>query len=64
MKRDKKDVERELAERATEEKRQWSGSTPTEDVMERALSEEDGAERTDAGIEDANDVPHTGGNPT
>jgi hypothetical protein len=41
----KKKVERELEHRATEEKRQWSGSTPTEDVMERALEtgEEDGA---------------------
>jgi hypothetical protein len=61
VKGDRKDVERELAERATEEKRQWSGSTPTEDVLERALSEEDAPPRAE---EDANDVPHTGGNPT
>jgi hypothetical protein len=59
--RERKDVERELEERATEEKRQWSGSTPTEDVMERALREEDGAERKD---DDSGDVPHTGANPT
>jgi hypothetical protein len=60
--RERKDVERELAERATEEKRQWSGSTPTEDVMERALEQESGAERAEG--EDANDVPHPGANPT
>lgn len=32
-----KDVERALADRATDRKRQSSGSTPTEDVMEEAL---------------------------
>lgn len=49
------DVERELAERARDEKRQASGSTPTEDVMERALGAEPGVERH-AG-EDAGQVP-------
>jgi hypothetical protein len=33
----REDVERELDGRATEERRQRSGSTPTEDVMERAM---------------------------
>jgi hypothetical protein len=33
-------VERALGERATEEDRQWRGSTPAEDVMERALEVE------------------------
>lgn len=66
------DVERELEERATEEKRQWSGSTPTEDVIERALEVEEGVE-WHAG-EDAGEVPEperadeedegTGANPT
>jgi hypothetical protein len=65
------DVERELRERATEEKRQGSGSTPTEDVIERALEVEPGVE-WHAG-EDAGEVPEredeegegwTGANPT
>lgn len=38
-------VERELRERATEEERQWRGSTPPEDVMERALEIEPGVEQ-------------------
>lgn len=38
-------VERELRERATEEEREWRGSTPTEDVMERALEVEPGVEQ-------------------
>jgi hypothetical protein len=38
-------VEREIQERATEEERQWRGSTPPEDVMERALEVEPGVER-------------------
>jgi hypothetical protein len=33
-------VERELRERATEKERQWRGSTPPEDVLERALEVE------------------------
>ncbi len=33
-------VERELRERATEKERQWRGSTPPDDVMERALDVE------------------------
>jgi hypothetical protein len=49
------DVERELRERATEERRQGSGSTPTEDLMERALEVEPGVE-WHAG-EDAGEVP-------
>jgi hypothetical protein len=66
------DVERELSERATEERRQSSGSTPTEDVVERALETEEGVE-WHAG-EDAGEVPDperedeesegTGANPT
>jgi hypothetical protein len=64
------DIERELSERATEERRQWSGSTPTEDVVERALDVEEGVE-WHAG-EDAGEVPDdddeeiegTGANPT
>lgn len=38
-------VERELRDRATEEEREWRGSTPTEDVMERALEVEPGVEQ-------------------
>ncbi len=65
-------VERALAQRATEEKRQSSGATPSEDVLERALeSDEPAAERSAtagrhdaAAHEDPYDVPHTGGNPT
>lgn len=38
-------VERELQERATEEERQWRGSTPREDVLERALEVEPGVEQ-------------------
>jgi hypothetical protein len=49
------DVERELSERATEEIRQRSGSTPTEDLLERALEIEPGVE-WHAG-EDAGEVP-------
>jgi hypothetical protein len=64
------DVERELSERATEERRQSSGSTPTEDVVERALETEEGVE-WHAG-EDAGEVPgrddeepeETGASPT
>ena len=48
MPEDVEKVQRELDERATERKRQWSGSTPTEDVMERALEVEPGAPRGDA----------------
>ncbi len=33
-------VERELQERATEKERRWRGSTPPEDVLERALDVE------------------------
>jgi hypothetical protein len=53
----REDVERELDGRATEETRQRSGSTPTEDVMERAmeLEYESGVE-WHAG-EDAGEVP-------
>ncbi len=52
-------VERALEERAREEKRQASGSTPTDDVMERALRLEPTAEpgvEWHAG-EDAGEVP-------
>jgi hypothetical protein len=64
------DVERELSERATEERRQGSGAMPTEDVLERALEVEPGVE-WHAG-EDAGEVPDredeesdwTGANPT
>ncbi len=59
----------ELEERATDEKRQRSGSTPTEDVLERAMESEPGVE-WHAG-EDAGEVPdrdddaeQTGANPT
>lgn len=38
-------VERALEERETERVRQSSGSTPTEDVLERALDIEPGVER-------------------
>jgi hypothetical protein len=38
-------VERELEEGATDEQRQWRGSTPREDVMERALDIEPGVEQ-------------------
>lgn len=50
-------VERALEERAHDDKRQRSGSTPTEDVMERALAvdPEPGVE-WHAG-EDAGEVP-------
>jgi hypothetical protein len=41
-------VERALAERATDEKRERSGSTPTEDVLERAMQESADPERDDA----------------
>jgi hypothetical protein len=39
------DVERELKERSTEERRQRSGAMPTEDVLEKALEIEPGVER-------------------
>lgn len=49
------DVERDLEAQATDEQRQRSGSTPTEDVVERALDVEPGVEQH-AG-EDAGQVP-------
>ncbi len=49
------DVERELEEQATDERRQSRGSTPTEDTVERALDVEPGVEQH-AG-EDAGQVP-------
>lgn len=54
---ERESVERALEERSREEKRQASGSTPTEDVMERALdlAVETGVE-WHAG-EDAGEVP-------
>jgi hypothetical protein len=71
----REDVERELRERESEEARQRSGSTPTEDVVERALAlepleVEEGVE-WHAG-EDAGEVPgrddeepeETGASPT
>jgi len=67
----RREIERQLAERGTEQRRQYSGSTPTEDVMERALESEPGVE-WHAG-EDAGEVPEadrdepaedTGANPT
>ena len=50
MERDREEVERqdvvrELEERSTEERRQRSGSTPPEQLMERALEIEPGAEQ-------------------
>lgn len=48
-------VRRALDEREQEEKRQSSGSTPTEDVLSRALELDDGVE-WHAG-EDAGEVP-------
>jgi hypothetical protein len=42
---DREAVERTLEERANERTRQSSGSTPTEDVLERALEIEPGVER-------------------
>jgi hypothetical protein len=66
----RQDIERELDEYATDEGRQRRGSTPTEDVIERAMESEPGVE-WHAG-EDAGEVPdrdeeeadETGGNPT
>jgi hypothetical protein len=66
----RQDIERELGEYATDEGRQRRGSTPTEDVIERAMESEPGVE-WHAG-EDAGEVPdrdeeeadETGGNPT
>jgi hypothetical protein len=66
----RQDVERELGERETDEKRQRSGSTPTEETMERAMEIEPGVE-WHAG-EDAGEVPErrededegTGASPT
>jgi hypothetical protein len=52
---DRRDVERELGERATDEKRQSSGSTPSEETMRRAMEIEPGVE-WHAG-EDAGEVP-------
>ncbi len=68
----RREIERELAERATEQRRQGSGSTPTEDVMERALETGPGVEwhaGEDAGEvpergEDEDDGSGTGANPT
>jgi hypothetical protein len=68
--RKRQDVERELRERATDERRQSSGSTPDEATMERALETGPGVE-WHAG-EDAGEVPErgeeddegTGANPT
>jgi hypothetical protein len=51
-------IERELKEHATEEERQRRGSTPSEDVMKRALDVEPGVE-WHAG-EDAGEVPEAG----
>jgi hypothetical protein len=51
-------IERELEEHATEEERQRRGSTPSEDVMKRALDVEPGVE-WHAG-EDAGEVPEAG----
>ena len=42
------DVERDLEAQATDEQRQRSGSTPTEDVVERALDVEPGVSSTPA----------------
>lgn len=39
------EVERELEEHATDEERQRRGSTPREDVLERALEIEPGVEQ-------------------
>jgi hypothetical protein len=67
----RQDIEREIGEHATDEERQRRGSTPTEDVVERALEHEPGVE-WHAG-EDAGEVPDredeesemgTGANPT
>lgn len=52
------EVERQLEEREDERRRQWSGSTPDEGVMERALRvepEDEGVERhagEDPGVTD------------
>jgi hypothetical protein len=51
----RQDIERELAEHASDEERQRRGSAPTEDVIERALEPEPGVE-WHAG-EDAGEVP-------
>jgi hypothetical protein len=42
---EREEVARELDERTSEEVRQRSGSTPREDVLERALDIEPGVER-------------------
>jgi hypothetical protein len=55
----RQDIEREIDERATDEVRQRSGSTPTEDLLERALEDEPDHEpgvEWHAG-EDAGEVP-------
>ncbi len=54
----RRELERELAERTNEQKRQGSGSTPTEDLIERALETGPGVE-WHAG-EDAGEVPERG----
>jgi hypothetical protein len=51
-------AERELEERANDEARQWRGSSPTEDVLERALEVEPGVEQH-AG-EDSGALPDRG----
>jgi hypothetical protein len=43
--RDEPELERALEERKDERTRQSSGSTPTEDVLERAFEYEPGVER-------------------
>jgi hypothetical protein len=67
---DRRDVERELGERATDEKRQSGGSAPDEEPMRRAFETEPGVEwhaGEDAGEvpeRGDEDVPETGANPT
>jgi hypothetical protein len=67
---DRRDMERELGERATDEKRRSSGSTPDEEAMRRAMeigpgvewhAGEDAGEVPERSDEDA---PDTGANPT
>lgn len=54
---ERSDVERELERHATDEERQRRGSTPTEDVLERALEIEPGVEQHVG--EDAGGVPRS-----
>jgi hypothetical protein len=64
---DRRDVERELGQRATDEKRQSSGSTPDEESMRRAMETGPGIEwhaGEDAGEVPDEDAPDTGANPT